>query len=259
LGGIPDAVIAINRDGSIVQANHLAEQMFGYERGKLLGLSVEALVPNDVAQGHARLREAYSTNPVARPMGEGRELQAMRADGRVFPVEIAIGPAEDGVHVIAVIRDITSSMKTRRRLRDSEAEAHELDRSFTNTPIGLCYFDKEMRFLRVNEWLAGINGLSVEAHLGQKIADCLPDVARGVEPQLRHVLQTGEPITNGFVETTPPAHPTTTRPGSIIDEEGWAHRAHPLAYVTTGGYPELCRFLRARFWNRHCPSYTSIT
>ena len=208
---IPDAVLVANRDGSIVQANRLAEKLFGYERGKLLGLPVEALIPKDLAQGHVSLREEYSSHPVTRPMGEGRELHALRVDGRVFPVEIAIGQAEDDGHIIAVIRDVTSSVETRGRLRDSETQTHDLDKSFTNTPIGLCYFDDELRFLRVNKWLAGINGLSVEAHLGQKIAHCLPDVARGIEPQLRQVLQTGEPIVNGFVETTTPAHPTTKR------------------------------------------------
>ena len=93
------------------------------------------------------------------------------------------------------------TVKTRDRLRDSEAES-QLDRSFRNTPIGLCYFDKELRYLRVNKWLARINGLPVEKHLGRKLADVLPDVAIGAEQQLRHVLQTGEPIVNGLVNTT---------------------------------------------------------
>ena len=96
-------------------------------------------------------------------------------------------------------------------LRDREAESRDLDQSFRNTPIGLCYFDKELRFLRVNKWLATINGLPVEEHLGRKITDVIPSVAIGVERQLRHVLQTGEPIVSGLVETTTPAHPTTTR------------------------------------------------
>ena len=85
---IPDAVLVANRDGSIVQANHLAEKLFGYERGKLLGLPVEELIPKDRAQGHMSLQEEYRSHPVARPMGEGRELQTLRADGRVFPAEI---------------------------------------------------------------------------------------------------------------------------------------------------------------------------
>ena len=126
LRAIPDAVIVISRDGSITQANRLAEQLLGYERGKLIGLPVEALIPNDVAQGHVRLREAYSVHPVARPMGDGRELRAVRADGRSFPVEIAIGPAEDGVHFIALVRDITSILETRESLERTISEVARL-------------------------------------------------------------------------------------------------------------------------------------
>ncbi len=102
-------------------------------------------------------------------------------------------------------------MNIRAKLGENEAKMNVLDQSFRNTPIGICYFDKELRFLRVNEWLARINGLPVKEHLGRNIADVLPNVAIGVEPQLRQVLQTGEPIVNGFVDTRTPAHPTTIR------------------------------------------------
>ena len=123
---IPDAAIIVDRDGSIVQANRLAEKLLGYERGKLLGLPVEALVPDDIAQKHVDLREAYSAHPVTRPIGMGRELRAMHADGRVFPAEIAIGPAEDGIHIIAVIRDITSIVETRSALERALSEVGRL-------------------------------------------------------------------------------------------------------------------------------------
>ena len=78
-------------------------------------------------------------------------------------------------------------------------------------PVGLCYFDTDLRFLYINEWLARINGLQVEAHLGKTIDEVLKDVAAGVVPQLRHVLQTGEPIIEGTVEAETPAHPGASR------------------------------------------------
>ncbi len=78
-------------------------------------------------------------------------------------------------------------------------------------PVGLCYFDTDLRFLYINEWLASINGLPVEAHLGKPIDEVLEDVAAGVVPQLRHVLETGEPIINGEVEAETPAHPGESR------------------------------------------------
>ncbi len=89
--------------------------------------------------------------------------------------------------------------------------AGEAERLYAAAPVGLCYFDTDLRFLYINEWLARINGLSVEAHLGKTIDEVLKDVAAGVVPQLRHVLQTGEPIIEGMVEAETPAHPGESR------------------------------------------------
>ncbi len=89
--------------------------------------------------------------------------------------------------------------------------AAEVERLYAIAPVGLCYFDTDLRFLYVNEWLASINGLSVEAHLGKMIDEVLEDVAVGVVPQLRQVLRTGEPILEGTVEAETPAHPGESR------------------------------------------------
>ncbi len=89
--------------------------------------------------------------------------------------------------------------------------AGEVERLYAIAPVGLCYFDTDLRFLYINEWLARINGLSVKAHLGKSIDEVIQDVAVGVVPQLRHVLQTGEPIIEGEVEAETPAHPGESR------------------------------------------------
>ena len=56
--------------------------------------------------------------------------------------------------------------------------------------IGLCYFDADLRYVEINEWLAALNGLTPAEHLGRTIRDILPSVADGVERQLRQVIQT---------------------------------------------------------------------
>ena len=89
--------------------------------------------------------------------------------------------------------------------------ARDVEHLYAIAPVGLCYFDADLRFLYINEWLARINGLSVEAHLGKTIDEVLQDVAAGVVPQLRLVLQTGQPIIEGEVEAETPAHPGESR------------------------------------------------
>ncbi len=91
-------------------------------------------------------------------------------------------------------------------VRPSEAE-----RLYSIAPVGLCYFDTHLRFRYINEWLARMNGLPVEEHLGKTIDEVLKDVAAGVATQLRYVLQSGEPIIEGEVEAETPAHPGEPR------------------------------------------------
>jgi len=89
--------------------------------------------------------------------------------------------------------------------------ADEMRHLYAIAPVGLCYFDTGLRFIYINEWLAHINGLEVDAHLGKTVSEVLHDVAIGVVPQLRHVLETGEPIIDGEVEAETPAHPGESR------------------------------------------------
>ncbi len=89
--------------------------------------------------------------------------------------------------------------------------ANDLEKLYINAPVGLCYFDTDLRFRYINEWLARIHGFPVDAHLGKTIEEVIPDVAACVVPRLRQVLQTGEPIVEGTVEAETPAHPGESR------------------------------------------------
>ncbi len=82
---------------------------------------------------------------------------------------------------------------------------------FAEAPIGLCCFDTNLRFVFINDHLAAVNGISVEEHLGRSIREVIPEVAAGVEVQLRHVIETGEPIIGGEVDAETPAHPGLIR------------------------------------------------
>jgi PAS domain S-box-containing protein len=113
--GAPDAFLIVDLNGAIVAANDEAERLFAYSTDELIGRSVDTLVPGESRGRHEGLRSAYMADPAKRPMGMGRELFALRADGGVVPVEIGLSPVdtEDGRYILAVIHDITE----RRRLR----------------------------------------------------------------------------------------------------------------------------------------------
>ncbi|ABA22384.1 multi-sensor hybrid histidine kinase [Trichormus variabilis ATCC 29413] len=71
-----------------------------------------------------------------------------------------------------------------------------LDALLAGAPVAVCFLDKELRYLRINQVLADLNGLSIEEHLGRKFQDVLPKMAEQFEEQLQQVLETGQPLLN---------------------------------------------------------------
>ncbi|MEH1988655.1 PAS domain S-box protein [Nostoc sp.] len=71
-----------------------------------------------------------------------------------------------------------------------------LDALLGAAPVAVCFLDRELRYIRINQVFADINGLTIEEHLGCKFREVLPAMAAELEPQLQRVLDTGEPLLN---------------------------------------------------------------
>ena len=61
-------------------------------------------------------------------------------------------------------------LEENRALRD---RIEELQHVHQEAGIGLCYLDRDLRYVQINNWLARINGLSAKEHLGRNIHDVL--------------------------------------------------------------------------------------
>jgi PAS domain S-box-containing protein len=102
--------------------NSRTEQLFGYTRPELMSMSVDELVPQSLRAGHTGHRAKYFRDPTARPMGQGLELMGRRRDGTEFPVDISLSPmpTDEGMLVIAAVRDITDRKVAERRLAQTQ-------------------------------------------------------------------------------------------------------------------------------------------
>jgi PAS domain S-box-containing protein len=69
-----------------------------------------------------------------------------------------------------------------------------LEALFDRAPVALYFLDRELRYVRLNEVAAALNGLPVSAHLGRRMSDLLPQAASALEPLVQRVIDTGEPI-----------------------------------------------------------------
>jgi PAS domain S-box-containing protein len=129
LEAIPDAVVAVNRQGVIVQVNSQTEAMFSYTRAELIGQSIEILVPERQRGDHHRHREEYHAQPKIRRMGSGLDLYGRKRDGSEFAVEISLSPVStgngsggNGMVVLSVIRDISDRKRIENELRRASEE-----------------------------------------------------------------------------------------------------------------------------------------
>ena len=90
-----DAIIIIDHRGVIETFNHAAEKLFGYPAAEAVGANVALLMPLDEARQHDEHIRKYLATGVARIIGIGREVEARRKDGSLFPAWLSVGRIED--------------------------------------------------------------------------------------------------------------------------------------------------------------------
>jgi PAS domain S-box-containing protein len=119
------------------------------------------------------------------------------------------------VGVNVMVQDISARKRQEVQLQQAEAtiraQLSEIETIYQMAPVGLCFVDTNMQFVRINEQLAQINGLPVAAHTGCNILDVVPDMAEQLIPLYRHVIESGEPILNLEVSGTVPSQPDVVR------------------------------------------------
>jgi PAS domain S-box-containing protein len=180
----PTGMIMIDRHGHIVLINAQIEKLFGYQRAELLGQSIEMLVPEPLRSGHSALRQAFSKDPSARPMGAGRNLFGLRKDGSEVPIEIALNPMETsaGSYVLSSVVDITERKKSAERFR----------LSIEASPIGMILADRQGSIVLANAQVEKMFGHDSATLIGQPVEILLPERFRAGHPKLRTAF-VGEP------------------------------------------------------------------
>ncbi len=98
--------------------------------------------------------------------------------------------------IVASGPDHSGSAARSRRDADIVLFPHQpaLQLIYDTAPIGLACLSPDCRYLRINQRLTEICGISVEDHLGRSVADCVPALADAVEQIVRSIVKTGEPV-----------------------------------------------------------------
>lgn len=112
-----EAIVITNDRGIIKRCNKAVIDMFGYSQDEIIGKDISTLMTGEDRANHAAYIDRYLNTHEARIIGIGREVNARRKDGTVFPIHLAIGEVgfRGTVRFIGMIRDLTDEKKAEER------------------------------------------------------------------------------------------------------------------------------------------------
>lgn len=157
-------------------------------------------------------------------------LRASEAELRLITdfTESDLAMAQDVARRAAVAIDnallFQAVQQSEQQLRISE-ERHqrqlaELELVYATAPVGLAVLDTDLRYIRANDTLAHMKGISAADHIGKTGREVLPSLAAQLDDRLRQVLTTGEPAIDLEINVEPPAFPGQKRV--------WTESLYPL-------------------------------
>ena len=122
-----------------------------------------------------------------------------------------LGAAEDIARMATVVLGSAVAVWVAALRERVQSTAAMLDLVFEHAPVGLALLNPHLRYVRVNDRLAEINGVPAADHAGRTIGEILPDLPADVEAAVEHVARTGAPLIDVDVTGGTPAQPGAER------------------------------------------------
>lgn len=207
----PDFIATADLDGRLTYVNSAGRRMIGIAPGRdihtihfidyvpeqwrdfFIGTSLRKAREEGMWEGEMQLRN----------MSTGETIDVFRHTFLIRDPETG-----DPLCFATVTRDITEQ----KRIEAERERVTALLEAFSKSaPVGFGFWDKDLRFQMVNEGLAEMNGLPVEAHIGRTVRELLPNLAGAAEELYRTVASTGKPVLEHEVIGETPAAPGVIR------------------------------------------------
>jgi len=227
-----DGIVVLSAAGELVYANEAGARLSGYAtaaemlaappgdaRTRFLIFDVDGTPLPPERLPSRRALAGDDPEPMVVRFRSGPELPDRLSEVRSVGVRDAGGVVQ---YAITFFREVTSEVARsdeQRAAADQYAELYReaqrttalLDALYGAAPVGLGFWDRDLRYVRVNEKLAEINERPARDHVGRTFAEVVPQLAHVLEPMARRVLERREPVIALEVTAGSPSTPDAPR------------------------------------------------
>ncbi|WP_457418196.1 CHASE domain-containing protein [Roseateles sp. P5_E7] len=193
-----EAFVIADGDGLVCSWNRAAQAIFGYTEEEIRGQSLTTLMPPGYRESHRDGMARMKAGGLPGVVGRTVQLEGLRADGSVFPLELSLASWESaaGRFFSGIIRDITDRERAAQALRNSERLAREaegqLQAVLRASPLGIIFTDLHGQLLYGNPTYLHITGLTLAQAQGEGWASAIhPDDLLRVSAQWRRAVGDG--------------------------------------------------------------------
>lgn len=127
-----DGIIVATTESRIIIVNEDLCNTFGYSEKELVGQDVEMLMPEKYRKAHGDGMKRYLESGSAKVLGSRIEIEGIRKDGTVFPLEIRIEKTGESKRAdkvfVAAVRDITERKRNEEELKKYASDLEDSNR-----------------------------------------------------------------------------------------------------------------------------------
>ena len=215
----PIGIFHLTPDGKFIRVNKALSYMLGYSTPKELITEVNKSNVADKLYHNPDRCPNIHFDVSNDDKWYSHKNEYIRKDGSIMIGELSFRSIKntDGTvkYLEGFIKDITkqkeleeAQMKHEMMVWDHLAEINGI---YDSSPIGLCTLDKDLRYIRINDSLAEINGFPVVKHIGKTPREIIPTMSEKVESMAKKTLKTGKSIMGVEMEGTTPSKPGVLR------------------------------------------------
>lgn len=145
-----DARVISDASGKINLWNSAAEKMFGYSEKEAMGKSITIIMPEKYRKLHRAGIERVASGGPEKIIGKSVEIEGLKKNGEVFPVEISLTKELIGgkLTFIAVIRDITERKNSQLALEKRSRELSAMNNFMVGRELKMSQLKDEIDRLR---------------------------------------------------------------------------------------------------------------